>query len=268
MTTFRRRGHWRISKNGTRHWVGPHKVTRDGPHGDWHSPRYIPPLTVVSPSRVVRAPEASPTPTSSPFRSLVAPNASCPVCSLEVYCYANTFGARVYFDVIGPPWTRHPCIPPSHTAQSAWEASRDGELIMPDARTATSREAWATVRAVEVVTSEHHIPGGLVVTVTQRVSGRQGTIRWLDQAIDVPPAGSLLFEHGGRVSFISRALELTETPIALLGGDLEFGRTAGDDHPLAQPPIRPITSLGTRVLSAIFGALFILMLIAVGLESH
>ncbi|WP_129590771.1 hypothetical protein [Sanguibacter massiliensis] len=111
---------------------------------------------------------------------------------------------------------------------------------MPDARTATSRKAWATARAVEVVASEHHIPGGLVVTVIQRVSGRQGTIRWLDQSIDVPPAGSLLFEHGGRVTFISRALEPTSAPITLLGGDLELGNantpaSTGDSLATSKP---------------------------------
>lgn len=42
-------------------------------------------------------------------RCYVNPNASCPVCGQTVYFYANNFGSRVYFDELGPPWTKHPC---------------------------------------------------------------------------------------------------------------------------------------------------------------
>lgn len=42
--------------------------------------------------------------------SWVNPNARCPVCSAEVFFYKSPTGGRVYFDALGPPWPKHPCI--------------------------------------------------------------------------------------------------------------------------------------------------------------
>ena len=36
MSTYRRRGHWRRGKNGQRHWVSSHNVTRDTWYGGGH----------------------------------------------------------------------------------------------------------------------------------------------------------------------------------------------------------------------------------------
>jgi hypothetical protein len=38
------------------------------------------------------------------------PNARCPKCDAPVFFYANRFGSRVYFDDLGPPWPKHPCM--------------------------------------------------------------------------------------------------------------------------------------------------------------
>lgn len=43
----------------------------------------------------------------------VTPNAKCPVCGSAVYFYKSPDGGRVYFDELGPPWPKHPCIYPS-----------------------------------------------------------------------------------------------------------------------------------------------------------
>lgn len=37
------------------------------------------------------------------------PNARCPVCESAVFFYQSPNGGRVFFDEIGPPWTKHPC---------------------------------------------------------------------------------------------------------------------------------------------------------------
>jgi len=39
----------------------------------------------------------------------VNPNATCPVCGVQVYYYENRFGSRVFFDELGWPWPKHPC---------------------------------------------------------------------------------------------------------------------------------------------------------------
>jgi len=36
-------------------------------------------------------------------------NARCPVCYEKVFYYQNAHGSRVFFDELGPPWTKHPC---------------------------------------------------------------------------------------------------------------------------------------------------------------
>jgi len=39
----------------------------------------------------------------------VNPNANCPVCHAAVFFYANQHGSKVFFDELGPPWSKHPC---------------------------------------------------------------------------------------------------------------------------------------------------------------
>ena len=42
------------------------------------------------------------------------PNAHCPVCGLKVFFYESPYGGRVFFDDLGPPWSRHPCTSSGH----------------------------------------------------------------------------------------------------------------------------------------------------------
>ncbi len=42
--------------------------------------------------------------------SWINPNAHCPVCNASVFFYKSPTGGKVYFDAIGAPWPKHPCI--------------------------------------------------------------------------------------------------------------------------------------------------------------
>ncbi len=42
-------------------------------------------------------------------KSFVNPNAKCPVCKVPVFFYQSPYGGKVFFDELGPPWTKHPC---------------------------------------------------------------------------------------------------------------------------------------------------------------
>lgn len=53
------------------------------------------------------------------------PNARCPVCSAPVYFYQSSNGGRVYFDELGPPWPKHPCM----AAQAAAKISSFTDLL-------------------------------------------------------------------------------------------------------------------------------------------
>ncbi|CAI1068377.1 Uncharacterised protein [Serratia entomophila] len=50
--------------------------------------------------------------TTSKFDSLssfTVPNTSCQKCGRDVFYYENSYGSRVLFDSLGPPWPIHPC---------------------------------------------------------------------------------------------------------------------------------------------------------------
>lgn len=42
--------------------------------------------------------------------SYTTPNARCPRCLVHVYFYRSPYGGSVYFDDLGPPWPKHPCM--------------------------------------------------------------------------------------------------------------------------------------------------------------
>ena len=44
------------------------------------------------------------------YESFVNPNARCPKCQKKTYFYRSPDGGSVYFDQLGPPWTKHPCM--------------------------------------------------------------------------------------------------------------------------------------------------------------
>jgi hypothetical protein len=46
----------------------------------------------------------------STVESYVNPNAHCPVCGAAVYFYRSPYDGRVFFDELGWPWPKHPCI--------------------------------------------------------------------------------------------------------------------------------------------------------------
>ena len=43
-------------------------------------------------------------------KSFTTPNANCPICGARVFFHQAINGGRVYFDSLGPPWPKHPCM--------------------------------------------------------------------------------------------------------------------------------------------------------------
>lgn len=102
VTTYRRRGHWRRGKDGQRHWVSAHSVNRTGSSG-W--------LWRSAPGRpVYRAPAPAFPPPVRWRRVPAEPNATCPVCGARVWFFRNKRGGCAYFDAVGAPWPKHPCM--------------------------------------------------------------------------------------------------------------------------------------------------------------
>jgi len=50
----------------------------------------------------------------------VSPNATCPVCGERVYYYQNGYGSKVYFDDLGWPWPKHPCVDTQQETRNNW----------------------------------------------------------------------------------------------------------------------------------------------------
>lgn len=121
--TYRRRGHYRRSKNGGRHWVAPHSVTRNG--RDFNRGRRSAWTGANFTRRALPRPPG-PGRAALPYSARWAqPNAKCPVCGALVYFWSNAHGSRVFFDEMGPPWPKHPCTDSRRTvATSPWAAPR------------------------------------------------------------------------------------------------------------------------------------------------
>ncbi|ADH85713.1 hypothetical protein [Desulfurivibrio alkaliphilus] len=98
MTKFRRSGHWRTNSYGTTFWVGEHDVNRD----DWDR--------FSCGQSVEKHINETIKPYCYSYFSFINPNATCPVCGEPVFYYESPYGGKVYFDSLGPPWPKHPCI--------------------------------------------------------------------------------------------------------------------------------------------------------------
>lgn len=114
MTRFNRRGHYRTNANGTVSWVQGHTVSRH----EW-STGYGISIRSELPSQVTQHwYDNSPTSHSHPLEPIpldiwgnrhLTHNARCPVCGQHVFFYRNEHGSAVFFDELGPPWSKHPC---------------------------------------------------------------------------------------------------------------------------------------------------------------
>lgn len=109
MSKFPRRGHLRKTPNNRTTWVRPHTVDRsiDPPPSTW-----LPPNELIQHQNQTTETNTERTIVVHPSDGrlyLVNPNASCPVCGADVFFYRSPHDGRVFFDELGPPWSKHPC---------------------------------------------------------------------------------------------------------------------------------------------------------------
>lgn len=115
MTQFSRRGHYRTNANGTVSWVQGHTVSRN----DWNTGYSIsrgsnPPSQMQQHwynggSSENKSRPLDPMPLDIWSNRCLTHNALCPVCKQAVFFYRNEHGSAVFFDELGPPWSKHPC---------------------------------------------------------------------------------------------------------------------------------------------------------------
>lgn len=97
MRRYYRRGHWRRGRDGRRHWVSGHSVSRRRRRPRGRTPRLRRSVSV----------RPAPRPTG---RLSDKPNARCPRCGARVWFFRDRRGGCAYFDTVGNPWTKHPCM--------------------------------------------------------------------------------------------------------------------------------------------------------------
>jgi len=80
--------------------------------------------------------------------SYTNPNARCPRCSALVYFYKSPDGGSVYFDDLGPPWPKHPCMDAG--TQTIWPGRTALALEMP----LLAAEGWHPLLCVNIGASK------------------------------------------------------------------------------------------------------------------
>jgi len=119
MTRFWRSGFYRTSSNGNVHWVAGHWVERD----DWRRFSAYP----VNKGRYIHLDASISYDDIRGGASIfVKPNARCPVCGSPVFYYENVNGGKVYFDELGPPWPKHPCLDDPYAVRRASQTPHVG----------------------------------------------------------------------------------------------------------------------------------------------
>lgn len=81
------------------------------------------------------------------------PNAICPICGASVYFWRNQSGSKVWFDALGHPWPKHPCLDFAvATTRQIQTATGLRDLTMVEVREA-QRSAEGPLPPTRVVTA-------------------------------------------------------------------------------------------------------------------
>lgn len=114
--------------------------------------------------------------------SFTIPNAQCPVCGALVFFYEHVNGSKVYFEELGPPWTKHPCTDnPRFLSKAPTLVSKnEAKLIFQKAEPTPSgweKEGWkpSKVKSTKDVAAGIGIPKSLEVTL--EVTGEEKLIK-------------------------------------------------------------------------------------------
>jgi hypothetical protein len=59
---------------------------------------------------------------------------SCPICGESVFYHTNGFGDSVYFDELGPPWPKHPCLDRGDSRSASRSGGNERVTTQPFAR--------------------------------------------------------------------------------------------------------------------------------------
>jgi hypothetical protein len=160
----------------------------------------------------------------------VNPNATCPVCGEQVYFYSNDHGSRVYFDELGPPWTKHGCTIQERQISSTTDAQSSGPAVRPQAERKTlvdaaecvgmlkGRSLWNDSRNWELFVVTEVSTSGSTIVHGESLSGDFGkkTSFEFNASASIILVGDLFSRLSERISFIRRD---NFDPVEIKNGD-------------------------------------------------
>ncbi len=88
------------------------------------------------------------------MESYVNPNARCPVCGSPVFFYEFSYGGRVFFDELGPPWLKHPC---TDTVPKALYSTHAQSADSPTKAYEWQRNGWSPIFESSISTRDRGI---------------------------------------------------------------------------------------------------------------
>lgn len=81
-------------------------------------------------------------PEFSTFDSFTNPNAACPKCGAPVFFYRSPYNGRVFFDSLGPPWPKHPCMDNESDRLAVTGAVPLLHMKVPDGKSQWLHDGW------------------------------------------------------------------------------------------------------------------------------
>jgi len=118
------------------------------------------------------------------YESYTNPNALCPVCNSPVFFYISPNGGRVFFDELGPPWSKHPCTD-TESVPKRFRVSRDNRQPRDFGWV---KDGWHPVE----IRNDIPVDKGI----------RKCRVIWRDEEIDLYLATSSLVRRGRTIKIV------------------------------------------------------------------
>jgi hypothetical protein len=172
-------------------------------------------------------------------------NARCPVCNERVFYYQNAHGSRVFFDELGPPWTKHPCTDNGRPTAGTRGLSLRSRGVVAEIR--SSFEALGRPLVLDwrlgVVASRAARGGRTTITVLFFGEAVPTSIGFVGDVLGMEP-GDAIAVKGKRLSYFDRTL--SEQRILSTGESVVdvSPQPPGQDVALTPPEVRDLAAGG------------------------
>lgn len=124
--------------------------------------------------------------------SYTVPNARCPKCGDPVFFYRSPFGGAVYFDALGIPWPKHPCMDSGRLPRQ-FSASDDVEFLKNRKSPTWQVEGWMPIAILFV--SKPSNAGGQTIWVREVIGDYQYLLETSGVSDEIKDVPAFLKKH-------------------------------------------------------------------------